>query len=166
MTRIEKHHNPYTAGIAALLAVLVIFLTVTFTSRKIHSSASFDQVNAAILENLDANIYPRQGVQKLRRDLKLDSSDAQNIAWYRMDDAMSASELLVVQFSEEQQEALESAVIKRKNAQQTLYEGYAPEQAETMKNALIDFQGNYGIYYTGLDGQKIDQAFLNALRRR
>lgn len=165
MKPINKTKNPYTLGIILLLAVLCVFLVMTFTSKKIHSTASFEQISQAMTEAVDPGLYPKQDVQKLRRDLKLDPSLAKNIAWYRLEDAMSANEMLIVEFDASGQEALESAAQSRQEAMYTLYEGYAPEQAALMSDALINFQDNYGLYYTGNDPQKINEAFMQALRR-
>ena len=44
-----------------------------------------------------------------------------------------------------------------------ILEGYAPDQAELLKNAVIDIHGNYALYAVKEDAATMNDQFLKAL---
>lgn len=149
---------------AVLLIILALFLFSYFEGGSIHSNASFENVQQALAGAVDPGLYPLMDSQKLKRTMNIDPSSAVNVAFYRLDDAMSANELLLIEYDPAQKEELEAAARSRQASQEHIYEGYAPQQAALMKDALIDFEENYGLYYVGSDPQRVEDVFRAALR--
>lgn len=162
-TQSNRTMNLIRAGLLVLL--LVIFGFQSFTTR-IMSNAPFDSVASAVTSTLNPDVYPQREPVSVTRYFGLDPAQFEQIALYRSEDAMSADELLLAKFeTKEAQKAFEDAVKERIASQKSIYEGYAPEQATQMEAALVDVQGNYGLYYVGDDPAKIDELFRNALRK-
>ncbi|MDE5758063.1 MAG: DUF4358 domain-containing protein, partial [Allobaculum sp.] len=160
----KNSRNPYIWIQCLLLAGLFLFLSTFILGGKINSSTPFEYVEQSVLSAVDQSLYPKQDNQKLRRYLNLDPAQALNISFYRLDDAMSANEIVLVQFDPASADVFESAIITRKDSQEQIYEGYAPEQAELMKNALIDMEENYALYYVGSNTEQVKEAFQQALK--
>lgn len=150
-------NSKYTILKGILLAVLFAFWIPFFLPSGIYSSVPFDQVVQKVTADLDTAVYQEQDAQAIRRYIGADPSQYENIALYRVDDAMSASELLIA--STEDQNALdqlEKAVDARIASQDSIYEGYAPEQKALVEGALQDRQKNYYIYYIGSSPSSTD----------
>ncbi len=160
----KNSRNPYIWVQFLLLVGLGIFLLSFILGGKIYSSTPFSYVEQSVLSVVDQSLYPKQDNQKLRRYLNLDPAQALNISFFRLDDAMSANEIVLVQFDPTSADTFEAAITTRKNSQQQIYEGYAPEQAELMKNALIDMEENYALYYVGPQTEQVKEAFQQALK--
>lgn len=160
----KSSRNPYIWVQFLLLVGLGIFLLSFILGGKIYSSTPFSYVEQSVLSVIDQSLYPKQDNQKLRRYLNLDPAQALNISFFRLDDAMSANEIVLVQFDPASADTFEAAITTRKNSQQKIYEGYAPEQAELMKNALIDMEENYALYYVGPQTEQVKEAFQQALK--
>lgn len=160
----SKFKNPYVYGQAILLVILAIFFLSSCLQRSIHSHASFESVESAVLAAVDQTRYPKQDNLKIRRLFSIDPSLAENIALYRVGNGMEGSEMILVEFDPAYKEQIEQAMINRKASQKSIYEGYAPDQASLMDGAVIDFQDNFGLYYAGENPGKVDQAFLKAIK--
>lgn len=146
-------------------AVLLVFLLLQIPASGIHSSASFETIEQKMTAGLDPNVFAAQDPLKVHRYLGVDPSAFEKIALFRSDDAMSASEMVVVQFAnDEQKQQFEQAVQKRIDSQHDIYSGYAPEQAAVMENALMSIQDNYGLYYAGDNPAGAIQLFEQVLR--
>lgn len=152
--------------IRIVLVVLLLALWIpAFLPSGIYSSQSMDTVASALTSSLSEDIYPKQGTQAIKRYLKIDPNDFDSIAFYRNDDAMSASEMLIASSSDQALlDSLQKAVEARINSQASVYEGYAPEQKALMDEALVDVQGNYVLYYVGDEPAKMDAAYIKALK--
>ncbi len=149
---------------AALVLLLALF-GFQLLGGKIHSEVPFETVQAKLTETLDSAVYPEVSASKIRRYINLNPDEFENAAMYRVDDAMSASELVLVRFSTpEQAQKFEEAVESRISTQHDIYSGYAPEQAGLMENALVDVQDNYALYYTGDHPEQIQSTFELALK--
>lgn len=148
---------------AFCLIAFLIVLRPVFRSEKI-SERSFEDLFAKTMENISMDPYPAQGTQSLRRYFELEPSDFEQIAFYRLDDAMSADELLLARFSTpEAARKFEQAVQARIQSQTDIYAGYAPEQEQTMKQAHIEVEGNYALYVSGAQAAQIAEQFEKAL---
>jgi hypothetical protein len=148
-----------------LLFILAVWLGLQLAPDAIYSDQTFDQVSAAVLAKTDQTLYPAQSSQKLRRYFQLDPAQFEQAGFWRLDDAMSAQELLIVQSDDAAAlDAFEQAAQNRIDTQTNIYEGYAPDQAAMMKDAIIVKEGNYALYYTGTESQTIKTAFQSALK--
>lgn len=150
-----------------LLVLLIIAFWVTSCSpAKIHSETPFEEVASSVSEKAGNEYYPSMDSSKARKYISVSDDDCTSWMFYRTSDAYNAQELLVAQFeTPEQADALEEVIDGRMNRQIQTYQGYAPAQEALVKNALVDLQDNYVLYYVGEDPKGVKQAFEEALRR-
>lgn len=166
--KLQNMKQKRMAGYLMQAALLIVFLVLGYSqvrTNRIHSEVPFETIETELVENLDENIYPQKPSVTVRRYIDLNPDQYEQIAFYRSDDAMSAGELLLVRFSnEEAADQFKEAVQKRIDTQHDIYSGYAPEQAAMMENALTDVQGNYALYYIGSDPENMESLFEQALK--
>ena len=149
---------------AVLLVLLVLMVAPHFFKPK-NSDAPFEQVVSQTMQDIDQNVYPQRDNQAIKRYLGLEPASYENIAFYRTEDAMNASELVIVRFRDDTQAApFEEAVNKRMESQKKIYQGYAPEQEHLVKEGRVDIEANYALYVVGPQARAIDKQFKESLR--
>ena len=155
----------YVYLICKIFILFGMFLLV-FSSLNIEkdSKASMETVLNKTVSNINLNGMEKQDNLAMKRFLNLDPSQYKSCIYYKIDDAMQASEFVIVQFKDHsQQEAFQKTIQTRIENQKGIFEGYAPKQADLLKNAIIDIQGNYALYVVKDDAKTMDSQFLSAL---
>lgn len=164
MVKSTKQQTIFNIGIMIICVIAFLNVLAPAFIKKPKSDTPFDQVVQKTLEGIDMTNYPSQDVQSVRRFFQLDPQHFDQIAFYRTNDAMSADELLIVQFSDPKSaDQFKDCVEKRIQDQINVYSGYAPEQENIMKNAIVDIYQNYALYVSGPQADQIEQNFINAL---
>lgn len=149
-----------------LLLLVIVFWLASCSPARIHSDTPFEQVAAAVSEKAGGDYYPAMDAPKARKYISISDDDCTSWAFFRTTDAYNAQELLVAQFeSEEQADALQEVIDSRISRQIQTYQGYAPAQESLVKDAVIDLQDNYVLYYVGEDPKGVQKAFEEALRQ-
>lgn len=152
----------YIAGmILCVIAFLNLILPRLFSEKP--SSADFGQVIEKTFENVDMTMYPQRDDAAIRKILGLDPSDYEGIWFGRTDNSLNAQEALIVKFDPDQEEKLEEKINERIASQTEIYGGYAPESAQTAKDAIVQIHPNYLIYVAGENAAQIAQQFGRAL---
>lgn len=128
------------------------------------SMKTMEEVQSKTIENINLDGLSQQDNLSMKRFLDLDPSQYESVIYYKSDDAMSASEFVLVKFKDHsQQEPFKETIEKRVKNQQGIFEGYAPQQAELLKNAIIDIHGNYGLYAVKKDANTMNDQFKKVL---
>lgn len=77
---------------------------------------------------------------------------------------MYANEALLIRLSDiSQAESVRTAIEERIDTQREIFAGYAPEQTALLERAVVDVRGNYILYVTDDDADRIDEVFRSAL---
>lgn len=164
MVKSTKQQTIFNIGIMIICVIAFLNVLAPAFIKKPKSDTPFDQVVQKTLEGIDMTNYPSQDIQSVRRFFQLDPQHFDQIGFYRTNDAMSADELLIVQFSDPKSaDQFKNSVEKRIQDQIDVYSGYAPEQEDTMKKAIVDIYQNYALYVSGPQADRIEQNFINAL---
>lgn len=149
----------------ALCVVLAIFCFFQLKPEGIYTDKSAQEIAQCLITRVSPEVYPAVDTVRIPAFLSLDPAAMDEIFFYRTQDAMSAGELLIVRFStSEQKDLFLQSASARRQSQEDIYSGYAPEQAAMMENAVIDVQGNMALYYAGEDPSGMDEAFRQALK--
>lgn len=146
--------------------ILFGMIWVAFSSLNVEkdSKSSMKTVLNKTIENINLDGIEKQNNLTMKRFLNLEPSQYKNCVYYKINDAMSASEFVLVEFKDHsQQESFQKAIQTRVEKQKGIFEGYAPKQADLLKNAIIDIQGNYALYVVKDDAKTMDSQFLSAL---
>ena len=157
--------GPFTIAKFILIACLLAFVFFTVASDPT-SDASIDDVSQAVIEAMDDNTETMKEAdgRAFKRDFGLSANDYEGVVYYAPAANMEATEFLVVKLSDtSQQQELRDAVETRVSQQLNTFEGYAPEQAGLMQDAVVDVRGNYVLYAVGSNAQAARSAFAKSL---
>ena len=146
--------------VIALVVVIIIYLAGSSGSKK-----PVSEVASSII-GLFENERSELGQERMfKKHYGLNARDYSGVVLYSPISNMDAEELLLVKLTDESQaDELTAAVETRLDSQTNVYEGYAPQQFELCRNAVIDLQGNYLLFVVHEDAALIDEAFRNALK--
>ena len=147
----------------ALLLALVITVIVIASGRS-ESKAAFSDVAAAVSKYLTSDQMQPGSDRYLKKIYGLNASDYEDVLIYIPTTNMSAHEMLLIKLaSADQADAVEEAIRERIESQLNIFEGYAPEQVAMLDRAIVDPRGNYILYISGDEPEKIDEVFRNSL---
>lgn len=131
-----------------------------------NSKTPFGTVVTDSTKTLSLDDYTLEDNRGIRRFLGIDPSTYEAITYYKNNDDMQASEIVVVQFKENNQSSsFEEAMNKRIENQNNIYASYLPKQATLVKNAVIYTQANYGIYVVNQNTDAILSSFKESLKK-
>lgn len=150
------------AAFAAVLATIVFLYTQVMQDRV--SSASFDDVSRAVLDQLDLDEMQPADAQMIRRLYGFAPSEMDGCTLYYPSTNMGARELLLVKLSDlSQQKAVTAAITARRQTQMNSFEGYGIEQYDLLEHGVLEVQGNYILFVVHEKADAVRQAFLKAL---
>ena len=150
------------AAFAAVLATIVFLYTQVMQDRV--SSASFDDVSRAVLDQLDLDEMQPADAQMIRRLYGFAPSEMDGCTLYYPSTNMGARELLLVKLSDlSQQKAVTAAITARRQTQMNSLEGYGIEQYDLLEHSVLEVQGNYILFVVHEKADAVRQAFLKAL---
>lgn len=161
----DANERPFTIVKFVLIACLLAFVFFTVASDPM-SDASIDDVSQAVIEAMGDNMETMKEAdgRAFKRDFGLSANDYEGVVYYAPASNMEATEVLVVKLSDtSQQQGLRDAVETRVSQQLNTFEGYAPEQAGLMQDAVVDVRGNYVLYAVGSNAQVARSAFAKSL---
>ena len=160
---LQKKGRIYFVIRYGLLIALVVAVIIFASGRK-QSSASFDKVKNAVTGLAVSDQMQNAESRYLKKIYGLNAVDYEDVLIYIPTTNMSAQELLLVKLSDvSQSETVVQAIQERIDSQYNIFEGYAPEQVAMLDRAIIDPQGNYILYVSGDNAEKIDEVFRNSL---
>lgn len=157
--------GPFTIVKFILIACLLAFVFFTVASDPI-SDTPIEEVSQAVIEAMggDVETMKEEDGRAFKRDFGLSANDYEGVVYYAPASNMEATEILVVKLSDTaQQQELRDAVETRVSQQLNTFEGYAPEQAGLMQDAVVDVRGNYVLYAVGSNAQAARSAFAKSL---
>lgn len=160
-----KETSPVTFTIAKYLILLAIIGFVALTIRSKHqTSAPFEQVSTAVENAINKATMHDVGRKAFRRYYNLNEAEFEGILLYQSVSGMSADEILLVKVnSQEQAEQVRAAVESRRQARINDFGTYAPEESQTMENALILVEGEYVLFAATDQQDDIKKAFQESL---
>ena len=160
----QKSWAIYSKMYAAIVLICLIILVASNFKVDKDSKASMETVQNKTIEKINLDGFTQLDNLNIKRFLGLDPSQYDGSVYYKSDDAMSAREFIIVKFKDHsQQDAFKETIEKRISSQKGIFEGYAPDQAELLKNAVIDIHGNYALYVVKEDAATMNDQFLKAL---
>ena len=100
----------------------------------------------------------------MKRFLSLNPEEYENIIYYKDIDALKSREFVIVKFKNSKQASYFKLNIENRIENQiNVFDGYAQDQADLLKEAVIDIQSNYALYVVLENAKEVDNAFLLAL---
>ncbi len=161
MKHVEPHVSTVAKYIVFVLIVGYIALLLLFVGG---SRKSFDEVSAAVSRAVDTDSLSAQDSQALKRNFGLNSSDYSGVLYYASVSGISAEEVLLIQVADRSQiSQVTDALEERVENRQKDFEGYAPEQAELLKNARQTVRGSYIFFVVSENADRYMEAFAGSL---
>ncbi len=147
-----------------ILLIVFAFLLAGRIFQPTDSDKPLTEISAQTLKDIDMLSMVEKTPNDVKLFLQLNPGDYKEIVYYKSDDVMQPSEILIVHFnSRDQYDAFESAITSHVNSQANIFEGYAPEQYELTQSAMIQRYGNYGIFVIHPNAPVIYSQFRKAL---
>ncbi|MBQ9031003.1 MAG: DUF4358 domain-containing protein [Parasporobacterium sp.] len=147
-------------GLIALLVVIVIIML----SGKKESSASFESVSAAVSGSITTQKAVLNSDRYLKKYFGLNAEEYDGVLIYTPATNMYANEVLLIKLKDRSQaDAAAAAIEERIESQRTIFSGYAPDAVGLLENAVLDVQGNYILYITDDQADRVDEVFRNSL---
>lgn len=146
------------------LVVAIVALAVMFGGNTL-SDAAFEDVSAAVLEQVDTENMTLAENQMVKRLYGLDPANFEGCVLYYPTTNMMAEEILIVKLSDvSQAEAVQQAMEARLQTQKTTFEGYGVEQFDLLSNyCVLEVRGNYALFVVSKTYTDAYGAFLDAL---
>lgn len=142
---------------------IIVFMIMQIPNEQ-DSSTSIEKVESSTIQNIDVSNMSKQDNLSIKRFLDLDPSQYMNIVYYKSNDAMQASEFVIVRFKDDsQQNQFKEKIDARVQNQKKIFEGYAPEQAELLANNILDIHANYALYVVSPNAKQMDEQFIHSL---
>lgn len=152
--------------IQGILFIFILVFLGKFLMVPKDSTTPFKTVVNDTYSLLDKNQYEKESNKDIRRFLKVDPTSYQSIVYYKNNDDMQASELVIVQFkNHSQSKEFTEAMKGRMDDQSNIYAGYLPKQDNLVKKGEIYTQANYGIYVVNKKANSIVNTFKDSLEK-
>lgn len=160
-----KHVGPHVSTVAKYIVFVLIVGYIALLLLFVGGSRkSFDEVSAAVSRAVDTDSLSAQDSQALKRNFGLNSSDYSGVLYYASVSGISAEEVLLIQVADRSQiSQVTDALEERVENRQKDFEGYAPEQAELLKNARQTVRGSYIFFVVSENADRYMEAFAGSL---
>lgn len=160
-----KHVGPHVSTVAKYIVFVLIVGYIALLLLFVGGSRkSFDEVSAAVSRAVDTDSLSAQDSQALKRNFGLNSSDYSGVLYYASVSGISAEEVLLIQVADRSQiSQVTDALEERVENRQKDFEGYAPEQAEFLKNARQTVRGSYIFFVVSENADRYMEAFAGSL---
>ncbi|MCI7802830.1 MAG: DUF4358 domain-containing protein [Floccifex porci] len=155
--------NRYKAGQLFCIICIAVFMLFQFKQPS-DSKKNFEDVVQKTIEKIDVSQFEQQDNLAMKRFLSLNPEEYENIIYYKDIDALKSREFVIVKFKNSKQASYFKLNIENRIENQiNVFDGYAQDQADLLKEAVIDIQSNYALYVVLENAKEVDNAFLLAL---
>ena len=155
--------NRYKAGQLFCIICIAVFMLFQFKQPS-DSKKNFEDVVQKTIEKIDVSQFEQQDNLAMKRFLSLNPEEYENIIYYKDIDALKSREFVIVKFKNSKQASYFKLNIENRIENQiNVFDGYAQDQADLLKEAVNDIQSNYALYVVLENAKEVDNAFLLAL---
>ncbi len=146
-----------------VLALIIAFIVLLMLNMS-GSSRPFEDMEKDVESALDTDGLTRQEDSRFKRNFGLTAADYSGVMYYASDASMSADEVLLIRVkSDDQVQEVTAAIEERIAARKNDFEGYAPEEANLLDNAVLSVRGRYIFYAVSADAQQYLEVFGSSL---
>ena len=147
-----------------LCVVLLVLFIVFISSESKISTKSADEVFEGVKSSMDLSALSKQKSKKFEEELSLSADKYEDIIYYASASVMEVRELLIVKLrSTEDKDVLMSALEKRTEEKIKLFEGYAPTEAQMLKNHILTEKNGFVFFAVCDDTARASEAFKSAV---
>ena len=152
----------YTALKWLAAGFLCIFLITGLSSDRL-SGTAFQTMKDAVTRACDMTKMQTADNQMIKRLYGIDPGNYDGVTLSYPLTNMGAEELFLVKLKDvSQQDAVKEAVESRLVTQKNSFEGYGIDQYAMLERSIVEIRGNYALFISGEDPQKVLNAFNSA----
>ncbi|MGN0709650.1 MAG: DUF4358 domain-containing protein [Anaerovoracaceae bacterium] len=165
----EKSRNITAPEGSLVLKIVLVVIIIAFLAAVYHSNTSKNVSMGTISKHLESEAHitkemKKQTDRQLMQFMNIDASQYAGVLYYKSEDAMNATELVIVKVSNKSDlDGVQDEMEDRIQSQLKIFEGYAPEQVALLNNAVITKRGSYIFYCTAKQPEKYEEVFLNVI---
>nr|WP_304973942.1 DUF4358 domain-containing protein [uncultured Schaedlerella sp.] len=146
---------------AAFMILVYVVLLLIYTSG---STKPFEEVAGSVEPLLNKESLVREDAQALKRYYGLNSADYEGVMFYSAEFSISAQEVLLIEVKTDQQvQEVRDAIEERLESRKNTFEGYAPEQAQLIREAQIQVRGRFLFLAVSPEAETLAAAFTKSL---
>lgn len=147
-----------------LCVVLLVLFMVFISSESNISTKTADEVFQTVQKSVDISALSKQKNKKIEEELSLSFENYEAVIYYASSSVMEVRELLIVKLrSTEDKDVLMSALEKRTEEKIKLFEGYAPTEAQMLKNHILTEKNGFVFFAVCDDTARASEAFKGAV---
>lgn len=147
-----------------VILLLIIGFVVMLMLYMSGSNKAFEDVESSIEKRISQDGMVRQDDSAFKRNFDLNAADYSGIMYFSSGESMSAEETLLVKVKNDDQiQEVTHAIAERITSRKNDFEGYAPEQAKLLEDAVQNVRGRYIFYAVSSDAQKYLDVFRDSL---
>lgn len=147
-----------------LCVVLLVLFMVFISSESNISTKTADEVFGTVQKSVDISALSKQKNKKIEEELSLSFENYEEVIYYASSSVMEVRELLIVKLrSTEDKDVLMSALEKRTEEKIKLFEGYAPTEAQMLKNHILTEKNGFVFFAVCDDTARASEAFKSAV---
>lgn len=152
-----------------VLKIVLVVVIIAFLAAVYHSNTAKDVSMGTISNALSSKAsinkeMKKQTNRQVMQFMNIDASQYAGVLYYKSEDAMNATELLIVKVNKRSElDDVQDEVEDRIQSQLKIFEGYAPKQVALLNNSVITKRGKYLFYCTAKDPEKYEEVFLDVI---
>ena len=156
--------NKYLIFEILSVLALVSFVVLFILSHSGGTQKEISAVAAPVVQEVGEGAVTEQSAAEAVKTFRLDKSVTDGIAYYKNENIMDVTELLLVKVANEADAASVAEGIQNHVAnQKNLNKNYAPQQYSLLQNSIIAVSGNTVFYCTAENANAVYEAFQKAL---
>lgn len=144
------------------VVLAVVFIAFSVDTEK-NTEKTAEQLVQPLIKLMEDNTLLSRDSAFIRERLKLDTEAFSSFSYYSSDDVMNVNELLIIVFENSVPEGISDGLSDYALDRYNLYNGYAPEAAQYLKDRVISVEGNAVIFCVGKNSSEILSAFSSGL---
>lgn len=160
--------NTEKPTIARIMKYVILFLIVGFVVMLMlymsGSNKPFEDVEVSLEARISGEGMVRQDDSVFKRNFGLNAADYSGVMYFSSGESMSAEEILLIKVKNDEQiqevtQSIAERIVSRKND----FEGYAPDEAKLLDDAVNSVRGRYIFYAVSPDAEKYLDVFRDSL---
>ena len=151
--------------IKLVLLLSLIFLINNFLKYNHINEIPFDELNKYIISNCNIEGMSKADDLKIKELYNINIDEYEGCTVYIANDTMDVREIFLLKTNtNEQMENVKNSVIKRKEKQYSIFEGYGIEQIKLINDSFLYNEGKYILFIISPDSQYIGNIFYKKIK--
>ena len=154
-------HRVFEIICVVFLAVFIFFMSTGDS----YSDKTVDEVFEFLPQSTDFKELQKVSKNKIKEEFGFDFDSIDSFVYYASDAVMTVDELMIIKLKENAKaDDITEKIEKRVKEKQILFEGYAPEQSDLLKNYALSCKDGFIFYCVSQNATDAMIYFLESLK--